>query len=160
MKKINITAKHDKAEVLKLIEFVQSVTEAKCDEVHLNIKGTSGTVGGMAYFGVPKISNADNDAKYLVTLRVGSEYAFPHTSSVKKWVKKRGKWILHDTGRGYGGKSSPVYNMKTWQEGVIAVLAHELKHIWQYQNNAKRSEVEAEKEAARVLELYRGAVCI
>jgi hypothetical protein len=56
---------------------------------------------------------------------------------------------------GYGGVTSPVVSMADWREALVAVAAHEARHIWQYQHDAPRSEVEAERYSARRLELWR-----
>ncbi len=56
---------------------------------------------------------------------------------------------------GYGGVHSPVLAMADWREALVAVASHEARHIWQYQHDAARSEVEAEHYAAGRLELWR-----
>lgn len=56
---------------------------------------------------------------------------------------------------GYGGVHSPVVAMADWQEALVAVASHEARHIWQFQHDAPRSEVEAERYAAGRLELWR-----
>ena len=56
---------------------------------------------------------------------------------------------------GYGGVTSPIVSMADWQEALMAVAAHEARHIWQYQHNAPRSEVDAERYSAGRLALWR-----
>jgi hypothetical protein len=56
---------------------------------------------------------------------------------------------------GYGGLGSPIVRMADWREALVAVAAHEARHIWQYQHDQPRSEVEAERYSARRLELWR-----
>lgn len=56
---------------------------------------------------------------------------------------------------GYGGLGSPIVEMADWREALVAVAAHEARHIWQYQHDAPRSEVEAERYSARRLALWR-----
>jgi hypothetical protein len=55
----------------------------------------------------------------------------------------------------YGGKGSPEIIKNDWQEAMVAIAAHEFCHIHQYQNRLPRSEVQAEKVAARVLDTFR-----
>ena len=55
----------------------------------------------------------------------------------------------------YGGKGSPLIEMKDWREGLVALAAHEFNHIRQYQNSWPRSEVDCEKFAAKRLATYR-----
>lgn len=55
----------------------------------------------------------------------------------------------------YGGKKSPLITMETWQEAFVSVSAHEAKHIEQYRNKSKRSEIECERWASYMLERYK-----
>lgn len=57
----------------------------------------------------------------------------------------------------YGGKGSPLIVIKNWCEAVVAIAAHEFMHIHQFQNNLRRSEVDAERSAAKRLAAYRTA---
>ena len=56
---------------------------------------------------------------------------------------------------GYGGMGSPIVTMADWREALVAVAAHEARHIWQFQHEAPRSEVEAERYSAGRLALWR-----
>ncbi len=56
---------------------------------------------------------------------------------------------------GYGGVTSPVVEIADWQEALVAVASHEARHIWQYQHDAPRSEVDAERYSAGRLALWR-----
>ncbi|MFN8639835.1 MAG: hypothetical protein U0360_10380 [Dehalococcoidia bacterium] len=56
---------------------------------------------------------------------------------------------------GYGGVTSPVVEIADWQEALVAVASHEARHIWQYQHDAPRSEVDAERYSAARLALWR-----
>lgn len=55
----------------------------------------------------------------------------------------------------YGGKTSPEIIKADWQEAMVAIAAHEFCHIHQFQNRLPRSEVQAERVAARVLAAFR-----
>lgn len=57
--------------------------------------------------------------------------------------------------RPYGGKSAPEYTVCDWREALVAVAAHEGRHLYQYQRNKPASEVDAERAAARALDVYR-----
>jgi hypothetical protein len=48
--------------------------------------------------------------------------------------------------------------MADWREALVAVAAHEARHLWQYATTAPRSEVDAERHAARTLAAYREAL--
>jgi hypothetical protein len=56
---------------------------------------------------------------------------------------------------GYGGIGSPIVSMIDWREALVAVAAHEAWHISQFQRQAPRSEVEAERYSAGRLALWR-----
>ena len=63
----------------------------------------------------------------------------------------------------YGGKGSPEIVVNDWREALVAVAAHEARHVWQGQRKraGKRqqmSEVDAEKHAAKRLTEYRDAL--
>ena len=55
----------------------------------------------------------------------------------------------------YGGKTSPLIEMRTWQECLVALAAHEGKHIEQFRDETRKSEVECERYAAARLAHYR-----
>jgi hypothetical protein len=95
-----------------------------------------------------------------VVLRIGHARDFPHSNMMYEWVRKRDKdrrWLEKREKHPYGGKSSPLIVMNTWQEGLLALAAHEFHHIWQFQNKRPKSEVECEKVAAAALKAYRAA---
>ncbi|MSP21799.1 MAG: hypothetical protein EXR66_02065 [Dehalococcoidia bacterium] len=56
---------------------------------------------------------------------------------------------------GYGGVTSPIVSMTDWREALVAVAAHEARHVWQYQHDAPRSEVDAERYSDGRLALWR-----
>jgi hypothetical protein len=55
----------------------------------------------------------------------------------------------------YGGKRAPLIVCRDWREALVAVAAHEARHIQQYQRNKPRSEVDCERFAAKALDRYR-----
>ncbi len=124
----------------------------------------------------------------LIVLRVGAPASFPCdnvTTTVRKqpltdWLPAEstfpaGPDIRYErTGRGrrerwravrvtvvrhpYGGKESPLIEMRTWQECLVALAAHEGQHIAQFRAHARRSEVECERYAAARLTAFRDAL--
>lgn len=121
----------------------------------------------------------------LIVLRLGGPTAFPCdnlTTTIRKkpltdWLSAEqtfpaGPDIRYERrGRGrsqrwravrvtvarhpYGGKTSPLIEMETWQECLIALAAHEARHIVQFRTHARKSEVECERYAAARLAEYR-----
>lgn len=63
--------------------------------------------------------------------------------------------VLVETPHPYGGKSSPLITYTSWQEAVVAVAAHEGKHLVQFRNRIPRSEVDCEAYALRKLTEFR-----
>ena len=55
----------------------------------------------------------------------------------------------------YGGIRSPHITYLCWQEGLVGLAAHEVRHIHQYRHNLKRSEVDCERAANKRLEELR-----
>src|SRR5262245_10427666 len=55
----------------------------------------------------------------------------------------------------YGGKCSPYIRVADWREALVAVAAHEARHLWQERHGKPRSEVDCERHAAARLEEYR-----
>lgn len=62
-----------------------------------------------------------------------------------------------DVRHGYGGLRSPVITCQSWQEGLVALAAHELRHTVQFVTKARASEVDCERVAAKALARYRKA---
>lgn len=68
----------------------------------------------------------------------------------------------------YGGLKSPLIKQADWQEGLVALAAHEARHVWQFQRNDREraagipkrqrsgfGEADAERYAALVLENFQ-----
>ncbi len=58
-----------------------------------------------------------------------------------------------------GLKTAPMYDLGTWQEAVVLVTAHELRHQEQYRRGYRKSEVDAERWALTRLLAYRQCLC-
>lgn len=55
----------------------------------------------------------------------------------------------------YGGIRSPFIEVRDWREALVAIAAHEGRHVQQFQRSRPRSEVDAERFAAKRLEAFR-----
>jgi hypothetical protein len=66
-----------------------------------------------------------------------------------------GWFILVKQDHAYGGKGSPVMEYRDWRERLVALAAHELSHIYQFQNELPKSEVVCETKASKALAAYR-----
>lgn len=125
------------------------------------------------------------DAASLIVLRVGAPASFPTTNlttTIRKtpltaWLpanaafptgddiryqrQKQGRRVLWRAVRitvsrhPYGGMRSPLIEMHTWQECLVALAAHEARHIAQFRAHARQSEAACEQYAAARLAHYR-----
>ena len=64
----------------------------------------------------------------------------------------------HVTREGYGGKKSPIIQVRDWRECLVMVAAHEARHIHQFRNKLRASEIDCERFAAAAVERYRKGV--
>ena len=175
--KLTNTSRYPDAEVALLVEF------AMCDVDHsrlaVHVRNASRAYRGRAYDGIPSISTRarDGDVDRLVTIGIGAPQSFPcdNVQTRVSWVRVQqstptpGDVVrrrrdtdgrIHMERRvvsqhGYGGKRSPGLTFESWREALVAVAAHEGRHIWQYQTDAPRSEVDAEQAAGRRLDAFR-----
>jgi hypothetical protein len=137
---IRNTSDYPTEEVRELVRFAARDVDMR--RVCVNVKNVrSHATSGMAYWGVPLISNAPPSSEYLVTLRIGSPDRFPCEHV-------------------YPGKSAslrgwPRVELEDWREGLVHIAAHEAKHIEQYREHLSASELRCEHFAASVLRSYR-----
>lgn len=172
-------------EVRRLVEF--GMKGVRTEGVAVNVKNGRGYgLAGMAYEGVPLLSPKSRlkTVTRLVTLRVGSASDFPYDNMREnvRWVRvapdesydvKDVRSCLRQHSDGsqeswlerrvverhpYGGKRSPFIEVNDWREALVAVAAHEARHIYQFQHGKPKSEVDAERFAAKRLAAYREAV--
>lgn len=170
------TSRYPTEEVSRLVEFgMRGIRTAR---LAVHVKNTSSGIAGMAYERVPYISPASKlkTVARLVTLRVGPPDTFPRDNvrefpdgpwtdgrrpedgeSYESRIIGNGAMIQHRrlVRRPYGGKRAPVVECRDWREGLVAIAAHEGRHIWQFQHGKRRSEVDCERFAAKALERYR-----
>lgn len=144
-----------------------------------------GSTAGMAYKEVPDMSPVSGmvTADHLITIRIGKPSSFPDNNvrTYRRWQKvseaeyqmlpederrQLRHWTFSD-GRAplyqreiveshpYGGKRSPLIEVKDWREGLVTIAAHEARHIHQFRYGKPRSEVDAERFAAKRLAAWR-----
>ena len=130
------SSQYDTKEVRALVRFATSEVDMR--GVHVNVKGAKVPFRGMAYEGVPMISNAPAKAEYLVTVGIGAETLFPTSGSGET---RSARW--------------PKYQMENWREALIVVAAHEAKHIEQFRTGDSCSEIDCERFAVSKLEEFR-----
>lgn len=113
----------------------------------VNVKNSRRPYRGRTYATVPSISpiSAEPDIERLVTIGIGAPECFPLDTAIGQ------PGALH----GYGGRRSPIITMIDWREALVAVAAHEARHVWQFQHEAPGSEIDAERFAAARLDEYR-----
>ena len=131
------TSTHPTPLVKSLVKWATSEIDMR--KVCVNVKGSKSAFAGMAYDGVPTISNAPPSSDYLITVRIGTADRFPFEQ------------------HRYPGKSDrfPTYDLRDWREALVYVSAHEACHIEQYRERLRRSELRCEHYAVGVLEAFR-----
>jgi hypothetical protein len=128
------TSRYPSDDVLRLVLFATANVDMR--RVCVNVKNSHRyACGGYAYLGVPEISNAPPSSEFLITIRLGAAQRFPTQ-------------LPHT-------KRSGPRRLSCWREGLVAIAAHEAKHIEQYRHDRPRSEVECERFEAEVLDRYR-----
>lgn len=91
---------------------------------------------GRAYSAVPSIANVRRGARYLVVVRgPGDPWNDPYPR------------MSHY----HRAKSAGAIELRSWQDEVLHLAAHEARHVWQFRTDAPRSEVDAECFAQQVL---------
>jgi hypothetical protein len=142
---IRNTSRYPDERVRELVMFATRDVDMR--KVCVNVK--NGQLGGGAYNGVPEISNAPAKAKFLITLRVG---------------RRDEPWPLgpvnyhFDTPEQTGPRNRfPFFVCHDWEEWLVKLAAHESKHIEQFRNGLRCSELRCEQHAIEVLEQFRAA---
>lgn len=130
------TSHYPAKEVRKLVEI--ATKGVNTTKVAIHIRNSQYSYYGRAYFGVPSISRARGKAKWLMVVRIGAAHHFPLKTKYPRL------------------KTAPEFEMKSWKEAMVAVVAHEARHIQQFQRGWRRSEIDAERYAVKRLEVYRG----
>lgn len=174
------TSRYPDEQVACAVEYAMEGVDT--GRVAVNVKNYRHAYRGRAYCGVPACSPHSRGGKvdWLITIGIGAQDKFPRDNMVTtvRWVRLR-EGDLYDPRtarrrqkvvRGvvqrwmekpvlqrhpYGGKSAPYIELRYWVEALVAVSAHEARHIWQFQTGAPRSEVDCERYAAARLEQFR-----
>lgn len=123
-------------------------------------------------------------ARYLVVLRLGPDASFPNGNVHDRWrwsrwapieVPRPRDWTAdwfaqirrNRLGRvsavrwgrvvrgPYGGRGAPIFSVADWREALVAVAAHEIRHIEQFRYDWPHSEVDAERASADALARWR-----
>ena len=125
--RLRITLSQPTGEVRELVDLAAEGIDT--DGLSLWVKNCSRAFAGRAYF----------EVRHCV-VRIGGSRHFPI--------------LNHHYPR---LKTAPVYDLNSWQEALVLVTAHELRHQQQYRRGWRRSEVDAERWALGRLSAYRGA---
>jgi hypothetical protein len=97
---------------------------------------------GRAYPQLPSRPRTGPGTRYLVRLALPSV------------LRNRGYPVTY---RYRGLSTAPWITVHDWRERVVALAAHEAFHIHQFREGLRRSEVQAERWALRVLTEWRAA---
>ena len=124
--KLRITLKQPVDEVHALVNLAAEGIDT--DGMSVWVKNCSRAFAGRAYF----------EARHCV-VRIGGFQHFPIRNHHYPRLK-----------------TAPVYDLNSWQEAVVLVTAHELRHQQQYLSGWRASEVDAERWAVERLLAYRG----
>jgi hypothetical protein len=115
--------------------------EAEGVEVHVErAKSSWESFTGRAYGGRPKRPRSHPSTRFLVRVKVPATLrnrSYPRTYRYPRL------------------KTAPWITVRDWQERFVALVAHEAFHTRQFREGLRRSEVQAERWAAGILESWR-----
>jgi hypothetical protein len=123
--RLRITLAQPAGEVAALVRL--AAVDLDLDDVSVWVKNCSRAFAGRAYC----------EARHCV-VRIGRPFHFP----IKQHCYPR-------------LKTAPTYDLDTWQEALVIVTAHELRHQEQFRLGRRVSEVDAKRWALQRLEAYR-----
>ena len=103
-------------------------------------RGRRSTYTGRAYPEMPRRWRAHPGVRYLVRLDLPAV------------LRNRGYPLTY---RYRGLRTAPWITVRDWRERIVALAAHEAYHTHQFRHAMRRSEVQAERWAVRVLEAWR-----
>ena len=142
---IRNTSRYPDEEVRELVRFALSEIDAR--GVCVNVKNSRATRRGSAYSRIPSISNAPADSRYLITVGIGAPERFPFEDG--SYTRRNGELVKRRGGRW------PAETLHDWREALVSVAAHEGKHIEQFREGTRRSELECQHFSAFMLGRYR-----
>jgi hypothetical protein len=140
---IRNTSRYPDDQVQELVRFATRDVDMR--NVCVNVK--NGELAGGAYNGVPEISNAPARAEYLVTLRLGSR--------TQRWPLGPINYHFKTPDEAGPRNRFPFFTFNDWREWLVKLAAHEAKHIEQFRQGVKCSEIACEKFALGVLKEFR-----
>lgn len=115
--------------------------DAEGVEVHIErARNSWESFTGRAYGGRPKRPKSHPSTRFLVRVKV------PGTLRNRSYPR---------TYRYPRLKTAPWITVRDWQERFVALVAHEAYHTRQFRDGLRRSEVQAERWAAGILESWR-----
>jgi hypothetical protein len=123
--RLRITLAQPEVEVAALVRLAAQGIDP--GDVSVWVKNCNRAFAGRAYF----------EARHCV-VRIGHPSCFP--------IKRHHYPRL---------KTAPTYDLDSWQEALVVVAAHELRHQEQFRFGRRASEVDAERWAVERLEAYR-----
>lgn len=125
-------------EVRRLVKF--AVSEVDMRRVCVKVKNARNRrFRGMAYDCVPFRKSAPPSSTRLVTIGLGSPDVFPFL--MNGWMSDRARM--------------PKMEIRDWRDLLVAIAAHEAKHIEQFKEGIRNSEVACETFAAYMLRRFR-----
>lgn len=132
---------HDHDELRSLVHEAFDGVDPAGVEVHIDpIRRPSDSFTGLAYFRLPSRPRLQPGTEYLVKLRLPRALrnrAYPKTYRYPRL------------------KTAPWITVGDWRERLVALAAHEACHVRQFRTGVRRSEVQAERWALRVLGTWR-----
>jgi hypothetical protein len=140
---IRNTSRYPDDQVDELVRFATRDIDMR--SVCVNVK--NGELAGGAYNGVPAISNAPRAARYLITLRVGK--------ANERWPLGPINYHFKPPERTGPRNRFPFFVCSDWREWLVKLAAHEAKHIEQFRNGGRCSEISCEQFAIGVLKEFR-----
>jgi hypothetical protein len=134
-----IRADHDDVRRL-VVDGFHGVGEQGVEVVVERARSTRESFTGRAYFVLPSRPEPHPDTKYLVKLKIpGTPRNRAYPKTYRYWNRTTAPWIT----------------VGDWRERLVALAAHEACHVRQFRGGLRRSEVEAERWAARILDAWR-----
>lgn len=108
--------------IREIIQFVKPNGVTKYDVM---VKNSSSAWAGRAYY---QGSSFHHTSNHFIVVRIGGDKHFP----IKRLRYK-------------GHKTSPTYWINSRIEALVMLLAHELRHLWQYGQYKKRHKVKSKR---------------
>jgi hypothetical protein len=178
MRIVNETG-HADAEVRNLVKF--GCRGVDMTRIMVVIQGSGGaTQCGRVFQDTPDCSPAAlmETVDRLVVVNIAAEDRYPMHNMRPGWdwvdVQERDpadrggryleadgqlyRWTYGAEMRPRHGWNSPRIDFRTWREGLIGVVAHQARHIYQYCHHKRSSDEDAERFAAARIDAYRAAL--